>query len=169
MHDGRYDYVPVLWAVEQGIASGVTASRFAPDASCTRAQVVTFLWRAAGSPEPSGQTSSFSDVAQGQYYTKAVQWATAAGIAQGVGGGRFAPDETVTRAQFVTFLWRAMGQPGHSGNNPFTDLPSGSYYYAAALWAAGAGITNGAGNGRFLPESFCTRGQAVTFLHRAYA
>ena len=169
MHDGRYDYVPVLWAVEQGIASGVTASRFAPDASCTRAQVVTFLWRAAGSPEPSGQTSSFSDVAQGQYYTKAVQWATAAGIAQGVGGGRFAPDETVTRAQFVTFLWRAMGRPGHSGNNPFTDLPSGSYYYAAALWAAGAGITNGAGNGRFLPESFCTRGQAVTFLHRAYA
>lgn len=169
VHPGRYDYAPVLWAVERGITSGVTATRFAPDASCTRGQVVTFLWRAAGSPEPSGQTASFTDVAQGQYYAKAVQWAAAAGVAQGVGGGRFAPEETVTRAQFVTFLWRAMGRPGHGGSNPFTDLSPGSYYYDAALWAAGAGVASGAGGGRFLPEGFCTRGQAVTFLYRAYA
>lgn len=166
-----YYYAPVLWALDREITKGTDDTHFSPFAVCTRGQVVTFLWRAAGSPEPETAASPFSDVQEpGAYYYKAVLWAVEHGITNGTDPSHFTPDATVTRGQFVTFLWRLSGKPVHSGKNPFGDIAPGpdSFYYDAVLWACEDGITNGVGDGSFAPLAPCQRGQTVTFLHRYY-
>ncbi|MGM9651262.1 MAG: S-layer homology domain-containing protein, partial [Faecousia sp.] len=162
----EYYYDAVLWAVEKGVTSGTDANHFSPDAQCTRAQVATFLWRALGKPESSG-SCPFTDVKSNQYYYSAVLWAVQAGVTVGTSDTTFSPEDVVTRAQFVTFLWRALGKPASSGEAGFTDVKTGQYYYDAVLWAAGAGVTAGTGAGRFSPDQKCLRSQTVTFLYRA--
>ena len=166
--EGRFYYDPVLWAVEKGITSGMDATHFVPDGACTRGQVVTFLWRAEGCPEPEGTENPFVDVAPNRFYYKAVLWAAENGITAGMDATHFDPERTVTRGQFVTFLWRAAGKPATGGSNPFEDVSSGRFYYSAVLWAAANGITSGMDATHFQPETSCTRGQVVTFLYRAY-
>ena len=166
--ESEYYYAPVLWAVENKITSGLTATSFAPEASCTRGQVVTFLWRAKGCPEPTTTTHNFTDLKANEYYYKAVLWAVEKGITSGMTKTTFAPDETVTRGQFVTFLHRAEGKPSYTASNPFTDLKTGEYYYDAVLWAVENQVTSGLKPTLFGPEEPCTRGQVVTFLYRAY-
>ena len=161
-----YYYDAVLWAAENGITSGTTDTTFSPDAPCTRAQIVTFLWRAAGSPEPKG-TQSFSDVTAGSYYEKAVAWAAENGITGGTGDGKFSPGATCTRAQAVTFLYRASNAPAVSGGATFTDVAPDAYYADAVAWAADNAITGGIGGGLFAPGNNCTRAQIVTFLYRS--
>ena len=165
----QYYHAPVLWAVENGITTGMTETTFAPDATCTRAQIVTFLWRANGSPAPASSSNPFTDVPAGQWYTDAVLWAVENGITSGTSATTFSPDAGCTRGQVATFLWRAKGQPSPGGENIFSDLISGAYYYDAVLWAVENGITNGMGDGTFAPDATCTRGQIVTFLYRAMA
>ena len=163
-----YYYDPVYWAVEQGITKGTSEKQFSPDAGCTRAQVVTFLWRAAGEPEPAKTDNPFSDVKPDAYYYKAVLWAVEKGITTGTSPTTFRPDQTCTRAQIVTFLWRSSGQPEPTKtDNPFTDVKSGQYYYKAVLWAVEKGITKGTSAATFSPDVTCTRAQIVTFLYRA--
>lgn len=163
----NYYYYPVLWALENGITAGKSETIFAPFDNCTRAQVVMFLWRAAGSPAPTIKTSPFADVRDpGAYYYQAVLWAYENGVTSGVDAAHFAPDRPVTRGQFVTLLWHYAGEPAHSGNNPFRDVGRSFFYYDAVLWAAETGITTGTGGGRFSPDSNCQRGQTVTFLYR---
>ena len=161
-----YYYEAVKWAVENGITNGVGYNLFAPGRPCTRAQIVTFLWRAAGSPEPKNM-NSFSDVPAGSYYAKAVAWAVENGIALGVSADRFAPDDTCTRAHAVTFLARALNGKAE-GKAEFIDVSENSYYAGAVAWASENGVTEGIGMGKFGPNSDCTRGQIVTFLYRAY-
>ena len=162
---GAYYYDAVLWAAENGVTDGVTATLFAPDAPCTRAQIVTFLWRAAGSPEPVG-TSAFTDVPANAYYAKAVAWAVENGITTGTSDTTFSPDAPCTRGQSVTFLYRAhKGAASASAN--FTDVPAGAYYAAPVAWAVENGITNGTGKTTFSPDAPCTRAEIVTFLYRA--
>ena len=163
---GKYYYTPVLWAAANNITNGVEGGLFAPGNTCKREQVVTFLWRAMGSPEPTSTDCPFEDVAEGKYYYKAVLWAVENGITTGKSATRFAPKDTITRAEFVTFLWRTEGKPGYSTSNPFYDVSSGSYYYDAVLWASENGITTGKSTERFAPKDPCTRGQVVTFLYR---
>ena len=160
----------VAWAYSHDpqITDGVSAERFDPLGTCTRGQMVTFLWRAAGCPEPTGTASTFSDVTAGAYYEKAVAWAVEKGITDGVGGGRFAPNGIVNRAQAVTFLYRAKGAPAATAGTSFTDVASGAYYADAVAWAVANGITDGVGNNAFAPNNNCVRGQTVTFLYRAY-
>ena len=162
-----YYYDAVKWAVEKGITEGTSAEAFSPHASCTRAQTVTFLWRAAGSPEPTGTVNPFSDLSPNAYYYKAVLWAVENGITQGTSADTFSPDATVTRGQTVTFLHRAAGAPSHGGNAAFLDISDNDYYFAAVAWAAQNGITSGTGNGKFAPNAVCTRAQIVTLLYRA--
>ena len=163
-----YYYDPVLWAVAKGITTGTSADKFSPEKACTRGQIVTFLWRAAGSPAPKSNANPFSDIKESDYFYKAVLWAVEEGITSGTGKGKFSPNNECTRAQVATFLWRAQGKPAPtSGTNAFTDIVEGSYYYEAVLWAVEMGITNGTGNGKFSPDNSCTRGQIVTFLYRA--
>ena len=163
-----YYFRPVLWAVEQGITAGTGTYTFSPDDSCTRAQVVTFLWRSAGSPAPSGSASPFTDVQPGSYYYNAVLWAVEQGITSGTGADTFSPNDICTRGQVVTFLWRFAGSPTvYSASNPFGDVSGSDYYYAAVRWAVKNGITSGVSNTRFAPNDQCTRGQVVTFLYRA--
>ena len=162
----EYYYDAVLWAVEKGVTSGTDANHFSPDAQCTRAQVATFLWRALGKPESSG-SCPFTDVKSNQYYYSAVLWAVQAGVTVGTSDTTFSPEDVVTRAQFVTFLWRSLGKPASSGEAGFTDVKAGQYYYDAVLWAAGAGVTAGTGAGCFSPDQKCLRSQTVTFLYRA--
>ena len=164
---GDYFYDAVLWAAEKGITSGTDATHFSPNAACTRAQIVTFLWRAAGSPEPKG-TGSFADVPADSYYTKAVAWAVENGITGGTGDGKFSPDATCTRAQAVTFLYRASGASAVSGNAAFSDVATNAYYAAAVKWAEKNGVTGGIGGGLFGSGNDCTRAQIVTFLYRSY-
>ena len=156
----------VKWAVENEITTGVGNNRFDPNGQCTRGQVVTFLWRAAGKPTVSANVS-FSDVQPGAFYYEAVKWAVANGITTGVGGNRFAPNDSCTRGQVVTFLHRAENSPAASTISSFTDVPATAFYYNAVNWAVANGITNGTGNGRFSPNDTCTRAQVVTFLYRA--
>ena len=156
----------VKWAVENEITTGVGNNRFDPNGQCTRGQVVTFLWRAAGKPTVSANVS-FSDVQPGAFYYEAVKWAVANGITTGIGGNRFAPNDSCTRGQVVTFLHRAENSPGVSSVSSFADVPSTAFYYNAVNWAVANGITNGTGNGRFSPNDTCTRAQVVTFLYRA--
>lgn len=156
----------VMWAVAKDITNGIGNYTFAPNQPCTRAQIVTFLWRAAGSPAPKS-ASNFTDVPADAYYAKAVAWAVENGITGGTGDGKFSPDATCTRAQAVTFLYRASGSPAVSGNAAFTDVAADAYYAAAVTWAEKNGITGGIGGGLFGSDQSCTRGQTVTFLYRA--
>ena len=162
-----YFYDAVQWAVEKGITEGSSANTFSPNASCTRAQMVTFLWRAAGSPAPKSTTNSFRDVRSTDYYYDAVLWAVENGITSGTGADTFAPNATVTRGQTVTFLYRAAGSPAVGGNAGFSDVNANDYYNSAVAWAAENNITGGTGNGKFSPTADCTRGQIVTLLYRA--
>ena len=161
-----YYYEAVKWAQEKGITGGIGNGLFGPNQPCTRAQIVTFLWRAAGSPEPKSM-SSFSDVSADSYYAKAVAWAVENGITTGTGDGKFSPDATCTRAQSVTFLFRAIGKLVDS-KAEFSDVLTDSYYANAVAWAVENGVTNGIGDGLFGPDNSCTRAQIVTFLFRAY-
>ena len=156
----------VAWAVKKGITNGVGNDLFGSDNDCTRAEIVTFLWRAAGSPEPKG-TGSFTDVNSGSYYAKAVAWAVENGITEGTGNSQFSPDKVCSRAQAVTFLARALSAKAASAAD-FTDVPANSYYADAVGWAAKNGVTEGVGGGKFAPNNDCTRAQIVTFLYRAY-
>ena len=160
-----YYYDAVLWAAETGVAYGTSAVTFSPDDICTRAQAVTFLWRAAGYPEPKAM-SSFEDVPEDSYYAKAVAWAVENGVTFGTSDTTFSPNAYCTRAQIVSFLWRAQNSPAADIENPFTDVKSGAYYYDAVLWAAEKGITVGTSDDTFSPNTNCTRGQIVTFLYR---
>ena len=159
----------VVWAVNGKITSGATAATFAPSASCTRAQMVTFLWRAAGSPEPASTVSSFADVSSDAYYAKAVAWAVEQKITTGTSSTTFSPGANVSRAQAVTFLWRAANAPAAEGVNAFADVASGAYYAPAVQWAVNAGVTTGTSSTAFSPASNCTRAQIVTFLFRSAA
>ena len=161
-----YYYEAVKWAAENGITGGVGNSLFAPNQPCTRAQIVTFLWRAAGSPEPKNM-SNFSDVPADSYYAKAVAWAVENGITTGTGNGKFSPDATCTRAQSVTFLFRA-SKASANGAPAFSDVAATAYYAEAVKWATDNGITNGIGDNLFGSDNDCTRAQIVTFLYRMY-
>ena len=156
----------VAWAVKNGITNGIGNDLFGSGSDCTRAEIVTFLWRAAGSPEPKA-TGSFTDVNGGSYYAKAVAWAVENGITEGTGNGKFSPDKVCSRAQAVTFLARALSAKAASAAD-FTDVPANSYYAGAVGWAAKNGVTEGVGGGKFAPNNDCTRAQIVTFLYRAY-
>ena len=166
--EGSYYEEAIDWAVEKGITNGVSSNMFAPNDPCTRAQIVTFLWRAAGSPAPKSM-SSFTDVPADAFYAKAVAWAVENGITSGTGEGKFSPNSTCTRAQAVTFLYRASGSPAVSGKAEFSDVSSTAFYADAVAWAAKKGITTGIGGGLFGSDNDCTRGQIVTFLWRAMA
>ena len=161
-----YYFEAVKWAAENGITGGVGNSLFAPNQPCTRAQIVTFLWRAAGSPEPKNM-SNFSDVPADSYYAKAVAWAVENGITTGTGDGEFGPDATCTRAQSVTFLFRA-SKASANGAPAFSDVAATAYYAEAVKWATDNGITNGIGDNLFGSDNDCTRAQIVTFLYRMY-
>ena len=163
---GDYFYDAVNWAVEKGITTGASATTFSPNASCTRAQIVTFLWRASGSPEPKTASNSFTDVAANAYYCKAVLWAVENGITTGTSATTFSPDAPCTRAQGVTFLWRANGSKAASAAASFTDVASDAYYAPAVAWAAEQNVTGGVGNGLFSPDTTCTRAQNVSMLYR---
>ena len=164
---GSYYEDAVVWAVEKGITSGTSAVTFDPNGNCTRAQAVTFLWRAAGSPAPKTKVMPFTDVPSGSYYYDAVLWAMEQGITKGTSDTAFSPNASCTRAQIVTFLWRANGSPAVSGNSAFTDVASDAYYAAAVAWAEKNGVTGGIGNGLFGSGNNCTRAQIVTFIYRS--
>ena len=156
----------VQWAVEHGITGGTSATTFSPDASCTRAQMVTFLWRAAGSPKPTKSSTPFTDVDATAYYYEAVLWAVEQNITSGTSATTFSPDAVVTRGQTVTFLWRNAGSPPTASGSSFTDVTAGAYYAEAVIWAASEGITSGTSAITFSPDADCTRAQIVTFLWR---
>ena len=159
----------VAWAVENEITNGLDAMHFGPNNTCTRAQVVTFLWRAKGCPEPQSTVNPFTDVYPGDYFYKAVLWAKENNITTGTSDTTFSPNAGCTRAQVVTFLWRTEGMPeATSAANPFKDV-TGGYYYDAVLWAVENGITAGTSTTTFSPDDTCTRGQIVTFLYRDLA
>lgn len=164
-----YYYLPVLWAVSNNITAGTSATTFTPDAPCTRAQVVTFLWRTAGEPEPEGAENPFDDVKPEDYFYKAVLWALENGITAGTSATQFSPNAGCTRAQVVTFLWRACGEPDYDHSSMgFADVPEGAYYHNAVRWAADYQITSGVSSTHFAPDNICTRGQIVTFLFRTF-
>ncbi len=165
--EGEYYYDAVAWAVANKITTGTSATTFSPDDGCTRGQVVTFLWRSAGEPEPASAKNPFKDVPASEYYYKAVLWAVEKGITNGTDATHFSPEDTCTRAQIVTFLYRWQGQPKPTTtSNPFKDVKSGEYFYNAVLWAVEKGITTGTDKTHFSPEDTCTRAQVVTFMFR---
>ena len=167
VNSSDYFYEPVLWAVENSVTAGVTPTRFAPNAPCTRGQTVAFLWRALGKPTPQKTENPFTDVAASAYYYTPVLWAVEKGVTYGISATQFGPEATVTRSQVVTFLWRAAGSPAAAtSTNPFTDVRASEYYYKAVLWAAEKGITAGVTPTSFAPNAPCTRAQIVSFLHR---
>ncbi|MCF2660767.1 S-layer homology domain-containing protein, partial [Pseudoflavonifractor phocaeensis] len=161
-----YYYDAVLWAAKNGITGGVDDTHFAPNATCTRAQAVTFLWRAAGSPAPKSSEMPFEDVAAGSYYYDAVLWAVENGITDGTSATTFSPDAVCSRGQIVTFLWRSQKSPASDSVNPFADVAADAYYNSAVLWAVTNGITDGTSATTFSPAANCTRAQIVTFLYR---
>ncbi len=163
----QYYFDPVYWAYERGITAGTDKNLFSPQEGCTRAQVVTFLWRSVGQPEPETKIMPFVDVPADAYYYKAVLWAAEQQITQGTSATEFSPNQTCTRAQIVTFLWRSAAQPEQgSGAMPFGDLKPTDYYYTSVQWAVTQRITAGTTETTFEPASPCTRGQIVTFLYR---
>ena len=167
---GQYYTGPVDWAVRRGVTNGTDVGIFAPDGTCTRAQVVTFLWRAYGCPEPETETIPFMDVEPDAYYTDAVLWANENGITNGMDATHFSPESPCTRAHVVTFLWRAEHKLQGAGFGTFEDVRSPSeYYYHAVYWAHNYGITNGTDATHFSPDAPCTRGQIVTFIYRAFS
>ena len=161
-----YYFTPVLWAVDSGITSGLDETHFGPDVLCNRAQVVTFLWRSAGKPEPGIAGNPFADVPGGSFYEKAVLWAYETGITTGTDDVHFSPEAVCNRAQVVTFLHRFRGCPEPTVTTAFPDVSTGSFYHKAVLWAAQREITVGMDGGLFRPELSCTRAQIVTFLYR---
>jgi len=161
-----YFYNAVMWAVANGVTSGTSADTFSPDATCTRAQTVTFLWNAAGKPEPKSTTCPFTDVAPTAYYYKAVLWAVEEGITSGTSATTFGPEQIVTRGQNVTFLWKFADKPAVEDDSKFADVSEANYYHDAVVWAAEEGITSGTSATTFGPENPCTRAQIVTFLYR---
>lgn len=165
---GAYYFDAVLWALNHDpqITDGVSATSFAPDKTCTRGQVVTFLWRANGCKEPSSTKNPFKDVKPSDYFYKAVLWAVEQGITDGTSATAFSPNAACTRAHVVTFLWRAENKPDATGKSPFKDVASGAYYHQPVLWAVSNGITDGVSANTFAPDKPCTRGQIVTFLYR---
>ena len=163
----NFCYDAVMWAVGRDITGGIGNYTFGPNLPCTRAQAVTFLWRAAGSPEPETRAMPLTDVPVGSYYYNAVLWAIENSITEGTSDTMFSPDATCSRAQIVTFLWRANGSPAASGNSAFTDVASDAYYAAAVIWAEKNDITGGIGGGLFGSNNNCTRGQIVTFIYRS--
>ena len=162
--ESAYYYDAVYWAVENGVTNGTSATTFSPDMAVSRAQMVTFLWRAHGSPKATG-TNPFTDVSTSDYYYDAVLWAVANGVTNGTSATTFSPDMAVTRAQAVTFQWRAAGSPVVSGSS-FGDVAADAYYVNAVTWAVANGITNGTSGTTFSPDVVVSRAQAVTFLHR---
>ena len=166
VREENYYYNAVLWAVNKGVTAGVDSTHFAPNGICTRAQVVAFLWRAAGKPEPKTTKNPFADVAASSYYYKAVLWASENGIVYGTDSAHFSPNDSCTRAQVVCFLYRYQHSPGHGTRNPFRDVSGGRYYYDAVLWAAENGIVYGTDSTHFSPNEVCTRAQVVCFLYR---
>ena len=166
INDDAYYKDAVIWAVENGITKGTSGTMFSPDAACTRAQAVTFLWRAAGSPAPKTTAMPFADVKAGSYYYDAVLWAVENGITKGTSDTTFSPDVKCTRAQIVTFLWRSQKSPAAASVNVFTDVAADAYYADAVNWAVAKGITSGTSAAAFSPNADCTRGQIVTFLYR---
>lgn len=164
--EADYFYAPVLWAFSEGITTGTTPTTFSPNNACTRAQIVTFLWRAMGEPEPRSNTTPFTDLNKNEYYYKAVLWAVEEGITTGMTATTFEPNRACTRSQAVTFLWRAAGCPATSAKNPFVDIPSKQWYTEAVLWAVEQGITTGMSADKFAPNDTCTRAHIVTFLYR---
>ena len=166
-----YYHDAVMWAVQNKVTSGTgDGTTFSPDEVCTRGQVVTFLWRAAGQPEPRNAENPFVDVAPSDYFYKAVLWAREQNITSGTGdGSTFEPHANCNRAQIVTFLFRTKNGQANGQYNPFFDVPTNAYYNKAVLWAVEKGITTGTGDGTtFEPNADCTRGQVITFLYRAY-
>ena len=170
VNETHYFYESVLWAVEKGITSGISATEFGPALTCSRAEVVTFLWRYAGSPAPKSTRNPFKDVGVGLWYSNAVLWAVEQGITAGVSTTEFAPGQPCNRAQVVTFLWRFMQQPEPTrADKIFTDVESGSWYEKPVLWAQERGITAGTSANTFSPAAVCQRAQVVTFLYRTDA
>ena len=168
VNDNDYFLNPVLWAVDNGITAGTGNGNFSPNATCTRGQVVTFLWRAVGQPEPNTTENPFADVSESDYFYKPVLWALENGVTSGTGGSNFSPNNPCTRDQVVTFLWRAMGKPApNATEHPFSDVPDNAYFFQPVLWALENGITSGTSATTFAPSNPCTRGQVVTFLYRA--
>ena len=167
--EGSYYEEAVNWAVEKGITTGTDATHFSPDGICTRAQAVTFLWRAAGSPAAKSAVMPFADVKAGSYYYDAVLWAVENGVTKGTSDTMFSPDATCSRAQIVTFLWRSQKSPAAGTANPFTDVKASAYYADAVLWAVKEDVTKGTTNTTFSPDANCTRAQIVTFIWRALA
>ena len=167
--EGSYYEEAVNWAVEKGITTGTDATHFSPDGICTRAQAVTFLWRAAGSPAAKSAVMPFADVKAGSYYYDAVLWAVENGITKGTSETMVSPDATCSRAQIVTFLWRSQKSPAAGTANPFTDVKASAYYADAVLWAVKEDVTKGTTNTTFSPDANCTRAQIVTFIWRALA
>ena len=165
---GSYYEDAVIWAVDKGITAGTSATTFNPNGICTRAQAVTFLWRAAGSPAAKSSAMPFTDVKAGSYYETAVLWAVENGITKGSSETMFSPDATCTRAQIVTFLWRSQKSPAAGMANPFADVAADTYYIDAVLWAVKHNITVGTTFSIFSPDEECTRAQIVTFLYRAH-
>ena len=162
-----YYYDAVMWAVENGVTEGTSATTFSPEMACTRAQMVTFLWRAAGSPKPTTTNNPFTDVQSGEYYYDAVLWAVENGVTEGTSATTFSPDAVCTRAQTVTFLWRQAGAPVVNYAISFTDVDANAYYAEAVRWAVSEGVTVGTSNTTFSPDMDCTRAQIVTFMYRA--
>ena len=167
VYESDYYYDAVLWAVEKGVTEGTSAATFSPDMTVSLAQMVTFLWRAYGSPKATG-SNPFADVSEGAWYYDAVLWAVANGVTVGTSATTFSPDAPVTRSQAVTFQWRAAGAPAATGEG-FDDVPADTWYTGAVTWAVANGITNGTGGNKFSPEAAVTRAQAVTFLYRELA
>ena len=166
--EGSFYIDPVLWAVEKGITTGATATTFNPNGDCQRAAVVTFLWRAAGSPEPTKTENPFTDVKESDFYYKAVLWAVEKGVTNGLTADTFGPFALCNRAQVVTFLWRAMGSPASTADVAFTDVVPGQFYSTAVAWAVENNITNGISATEFGVGGICNRAQVVTFLYRTY-
>ena len=169
VHEGDYFYQPVLWAVENDITAGTSATTFGPGLDCFREQAMTFLWKAAGKPQPTSSYNPFTDVKPDAYYYDAVLWAVEEGITSGVSDTKFGTGSPCTRDQIMTFLYKAAGSPSVSGSNPFGDVKSGDYFYQPVLWAVRNNITVGTSATTFSPGLDCTRGQIVTFLYKHYA
>lgn len=161
-----YFFDAVLWAVENGITSGTGAATFEPNKVCTRAEMVMFLWRAAGKPEPISKENQFTDVTESDDFYKAVLWAMERGITRGTDVTTFGPSDTCTRAQAAAFLYRCAGSPKAGSANPFADAQETDYFYHAVLWAADEEITKGTSTTTFSPDDSCTRAHIVTFLYR---
>ena len=167
--DSDWYFNAVMWAKDAGVTGGKTASSFAPNEGCTRAQVVTFLWAAAGKPEPKSSYNPFTDVRRSDWFYKPVLWARENGITSGISPTVFGTDAPCTRAQVATFLWAAMGKPAANGSSPFIDVADSDWYGTPITWASEKGIAGGIGNGMFGANNTCTRAQVVTFLYNTYS